>query len=595
MDFLKLRDHGNVVVPIRTEANPSPMKKAATNRQPGQSHTRTTVDEAINHELAKARYLMDDLADHVFGHIVSTELARDILRQFVDCGIIEVFEGMAARYDNDVGSAALDPQSEDVQRAVEQAFEDAKKHGCVRPGAESDRAEPETSTTDGEGHPTDTKGKWKQTDPKGKQKQKQKKATHSFKWTTFPSEPIDEDELVKFLNEVTDHAFDFAQSRLTNVVPKLKHRFAARDAKHHAMPLSYEPDGEDMRPDFVLLPTEAFMDNFKTVNPAYLNFTASRLVGEAKNKDMAAGIEQVQRYARGLKRAQPWVHYVLAMTVTRDKAVFVRGEGSGTERLELILADGRGCIEFIRTLLGLALAEHVDLGQNPGVTLDQETRKCGVNRRSHQTVSSNAPSTATAARMKKTTSGAVSSSAVGSKVATKEPPISSRTRSASKACLTAPRTCSASTACNAISSSSRVHGTFSVLHRQIASESSASSKRGRSDLGDDTHQDTGRKKRKTAEGVVPDKQVVFFPLRVYGHYCLGVLFTSSSIRGRGTTVFCVIDLDSEEKKLALKTSWQDLERVVDQDAVMKRLDEHRGGHRNVIVPLEYVVHVTSDR
>ena len=589
MDFLKLRDHGNVVVPIRTEANPSPMKKAATNRQPGQSHTRTTVDEAISHELAKARYLMDDLADHVFGHIVSTELARDILRQFVDRGIVEVFEGMAARYDNDIGSAALDLQSEDVQRAIGQAFSDAKKHGCIRPNAESGRAEPETSTTDEKEQPIDTNGKGEKTDPKGKQKQKQKKATYSFKWTTFPSEPIDEGELVKFLNEITDHAFDFAQSKLTNVVPELKHRFAARDAKHHAMPLSYEPDGEDMRPDFVLLPTEAFMNDFKTVNPAYLNFTASRLVGEAKNKDLAAGIEQVQRYARGLKRAQPWVHYVLAMTVTRDKAVFMRGEGSGTERLELILADGRGCIEFIRILLGLALAEHVDLGQNPEVTLDQETRKCDVNRRSHQTVSSNTPSTATVARVKKTTSGLVSSSATGSKVATKEPPISSRTRSASKVHLMASRTCSASITCNAISSSSRVHGTFNALHRQIASESSASSKRGRSDLVDDAHPDTGRKKRKTEECAIPDEQVVFFPLSVYGHHCLGILFTSSSIRGRGTTVFCVVDLDSEKEKLALKMSWQDLERVADQDAVMKRLEEHRGGHPNVIVPLKYVV------
>ena len=81
-----------VVVPVRTISNPSPPKKTASNRHPGQTHTRTEVDEAITHELAKARYLMHDLADHVLGHIVSTKLARDILHEFVHGKVIQVFE-----------------------------------------------------------------------------------------------------------------------------------------------------------------------------------------------------------------------------------------------------------------------------------------------------------------------------------------------------------------------------------------------------------------------------------------------------------------------------------------------------------------------
>lgn len=44
---------------------------------------------------------------------------------------------------------------------------------------------------------------------KGKGGQGQK--AHSFKWSNFPSELMDEGNLVKFRNEITDHAFDFAQ------------------------------------------------------------------------------------------------------------------------------------------------------------------------------------------------------------------------------------------------------------------------------------------------------------------------------------------------------------------------------------------------
>ncbi|KAF8122450.1 hypothetical protein EV363DRAFT_1105842, partial [Boletus edulis] len=411
MEFPSSRDKENVVVPVRTEAHPS------SNLQPGQSNTRTTLDTG-NHELVMARYLMDDLADHVFGRIVSTELARDILRQFIDDGFVQVFKQSTPRYNHNL--EALDPSVEDVQRAIEQAFKDADMHDCIRPGTDRSESSPE-----------DTKGKG---NSEGREKKNQ--ATYSFKWSTFPTEPIDEDELVNFLNEIIDRAFDVAQSKLVNAAPKLNHRFTARTDKNHAMPLSYEPDGEDMRHDFLLLPVQAFLDDFKTVGPRYLNFTATRLVGEAKNKDLAAGVEQVQRYARGSKRAQPWVHYVLAMAITRDKAVFMRGEGSGTKRLELILADCRGCIEFIRILLGLALAGDVDLGQNPDVELKNETRSCQVINIIHRSVASNIPSSATASRAAKTTHAAESVGVSPSDVpdaASDALPISSRTRSASAA------------------------------------------------------------------------------------------------------------------------------------------------------------------
>ena len=78
----------------------------------------------INHELAKAQYLVDDLADNMFGKIVSTELARDILQQFVVHGVVEVFEDSAPRF-------ALYPNSVDVEHAIDLAFEDADAHNCL--------------------------------------------------------------------------------------------------------------------------------------------------------------------------------------------------------------------------------------------------------------------------------------------------------------------------------------------------------------------------------------------------------------------------------------------------------------------------------
>ena len=52
-------------------------------------------------------------------------------------------------------------------------------------------------------------------------------------------------------------------------------------------------------------------------------------------------------------------------------------------------------------------------------------------------------------------------------------------------------------------------------------------------------------------------------------------------------MFCAVDPQDEEKRLAFKLSWQDLARVAEQDAVMERLKSIR--HRNVIVPLKYAI------
>jgi hypothetical protein len=319
--------------------------------------------------LVAKQNLAGDLAGHMFGHLVSIDLARDILTTFVIDGVVQIFEGMIPR-DEQASEAPFDPHSEDVQRALGQAFEAAAAHDCIQSNVPERRS------------------------PLPDNKEKEK--TYTFKWCIFPNAPFGEGELVSFLNEITDRAFAIARShlRLATTKSELRHRFVAPEDKRHAVPLAYERNEEDMRPNFLLLPIEAFSGGgSKTVDEKYVNLTAARLVGES-NEDLVEGLDRMLRYAHGLKCAQPWVYYVLGMTISPDVAVFSRGDPSDWEHLALMLWDGRGCIEFIRILLGLALADGVDLGQNPFVELQHEERTVPLADLTRRCVSSDAvPST----------------------------------------------------------------------------------------------------------------------------------------------------------------------------------------------------------
>ncbi|KAF8450229.1 hypothetical protein L210DRAFT_2376156 [Boletus edulis BED1] len=120
------------------------------------------------------------------------------------------------------------------------------------------------------------------------------------------------------------------------------------------------------------------------------------------------------------------------------------------------------------------------------------------------------------------------------------------------------------------------------------SNPSSSTKRDHSEVVDECEEGKQSKKRTTGGSVVKLEDVhrfVFYSCAVYGHTCLGTLFTASSIRGRGTAVFSVQNANS--KRMALRMAWQDVARMVEQDsdAVMKRLkDQGSQIYPNVIVP-----------
>ena len=99
-------------------------------------------------------------------------------------------------------------------------------------------------------------------------------------------------------------------------------------------------------------------------------------------------------------------------------------------------------------------------------------------------------------------------------------------------------------------------------------------------------------KPNTGESVVEVARFVFvFSVHtvVYNNGCLCILLTSSSIRRRGTMIFCVFDLKETDKSLAMKLSRKGLEEETDHyDAVKKILRKHKS-HPNVIGLLKYIV------
>ncbi|KAI6126633.1 hypothetical protein F5141DRAFT_1288936 [Pisolithus sp. B1] len=409
-------------------------------------------------------------------------------------------------------------EEEETRHALSAAYADAVAHACLRSDAPIDEPALEHETK------------------------------YQWNWPKFPTTPINENKLDAFLNSVADNALSTARSILQDDSLQPRNRFAAPVGKNHAIPLSYEPDGEDMHPDFMVLPLAAFSDDEEPeVKEAYVNFTAMLLAGESKSaRNAREGLIQVQRYMRGIKRAQPWLRFATGMTVGKDFVALLRGDCSGIERIELSLTDGRGCIEFIRIILGIVLADKKAFGHNPYVEIGEKDVSVDV----LELRSTDTPRTVT--------SDSASQSAI--------PPTfsgsTSKLRTSCSISSDAPR-------------ADRLSATSSAGSKSRTT--SAGSKR-----GPDDEISRGQKSKRRKRTVALR---AFIPIRVHGRECIGILFTSGSIRGRGTTVYVVAAAGDGKTYFALKTSWQDVARAGDRAAVLKKLSDHKL-HPNVVIPSE---------
>ncbi|KIJ67220.1 hypothetical protein HYDPIDRAFT_25692 [Hydnomerulius pinastri MD-312] len=492
------------------------VRSSASNAVPSQRHTKEPIEEGLKAELVGATFLSDDLADHMFGSLISTELASKILKGLLTKGMVKVEKEVAGK----VTEVAIG--SKDAKAAVNQARERALAHGCKRPGVTQ--------------LPTPAK----------------QRDTPSWKWTwiDYPKQ-VREKDLVDYLNEVVDTALGLAC--LKN--QKRRYRFAVPPDTTHAFPLAYPPDKADMRPDFVVIPIKAYPESQTpggseeyTPDREWLNFTTLRLTGECKASDTKKAVAQVQRYMRGTKRVQPWQRFVTGLSVTQHTVAFLRAEGSGLEVLVMELEHGRSSLEFVRVLLGIVLSDETVFGLSRHFELSTSKQKLLV---------PDAPLASSMLYTPPTSDALYFTSSV--------PAMSQHDTSAA-----ALGSCEVS---GLPSSHPASQATGSSRKRARGNDHEAGNEAGTSAAA----KPPPRKKTAVGEGIKEASYVVQQPKTVFKCECLGTLFTSTSLRGRNTTTLgAIITVENGPKVYAaLKMSWQDTDREKDRDAVRDRLLKFR--------------------
>ncbi|KIJ04996.1 hypothetical protein PAXINDRAFT_21724 [Paxillus involutus ATCC 200175] len=220
--------HAATVTPTTTISGSTPARNSASNTMASGKHTRNVVDSALHDELHDARYLTDDLGDLMFGSLISIELAKEILQGLFEAGMVGV-RRIDGDSDVDVGN-----NTEYATAALEHAYQRALAHGCRRQDVDQTK--------------TPTKAK------------KLTEVSWSWSWKGFPTSTIKEAPLMDYFNQIVDMALGLQCLGGRKVC----YRFAAPIDTRHAFPLAYGPDNEDMRPDFVVLPIDAFEDNHAT-------------------------------------------------------------------------------------------------------------------------------------------------------------------------------------------------------------------------------------------------------------------------------------------------------------------------------------------
>jgi hypothetical protein len=347
---------------------------------PSNPQTKKRVDAAIQLELEGKRNEAGDLVDHLVGSLIPPDHAACILQAFLDDKYASILQGPRGH-----------------KTVVDQAVRFASARGCIRSSA-----------------PTPQTKAWLK--------------AGSMK-LPLPVSPVDEGELVAFLNGAITRAFKALKKAGKSVADREQiSQFSAVRRQHHALPLSHPDDEADMRPDFGLLPLSAWspvgdmlppafppvdappkkkprldvQKNVPEVTPSssatllpafestagstlprldrfprsfaaepYLNFSAFLCVGESKTSDSAAGKRQLKRYVRGLKRAQPWLRFALGLSYAKGVLHVLRADQGGTEECSLDLSHPGHVLDFARLLVGMAVMTEEELGADPAFELHQ--------------------------------------------------------------------------------------------------------------------------------------------------------------------------------------------------------------------------------
>ncbi|KAH8118003.1 hypothetical protein DFH11DRAFT_1808591 [Phellopilus nigrolimitatus] len=126
----------------------------------------------------------------------------------------------------------------------------------------------------------------------------------------------------------------------------------------HTFPVAYG-QMEGARPDFVLLPKN------EITNPSYPNFSAVLSPGELRTSHPSSPLLQVTSYNRVTNFAQPGRRFTVSLALTGRQSTLVRTDRSGMEDCTLDITSSGGAINYIRVLVGFAIASEQDLGLHP--------------------------------------------------------------------------------------------------------------------------------------------------------------------------------------------------------------------------------------
>jgi hypothetical protein len=243
----------------------------------GQKQTGVPNDECIKNELNAAIWSSDDLGDHMFGPIISTDVAAQLLEEFHKEGMVKLHKHQR------LGLKEIHTGSADAAHTIEVAHRSALAHGCKRKGIPQ-QASPNKPKP------------WKWT------------------WVSYPTDGVVEKDIVNFFNQLVDVAVSFGC--LHEPEPRQVQRcFTVSHDPLCTIPLPYGPDRVDMRPDILVLPVNAFdkmepnlagevaSQSTGEVQPQpakyqpkeeWLNFRVTKLVGECKATNYNAGVIQAE-------------------------------------------------------------------------------------------------------------------------------------------------------------------------------------------------------------------------------------------------------------------------------------------------------------
>ncbi|KAJ6498148.1 hypothetical protein C8R47DRAFT_320711 [Mycena vitilis] len=343
--------------------------------------TRADVETLLAEEIHDRRSKSGDLVESIFGLLIDTDDAADIVLELLQMSILSV-------------QIEKDGQLQEVLAEVDRRTACANAVKYARAALAPSKSSP----------------------------------TDSYKWKWALEVEASETAAALFLNVVAiaAHAATIRIGKVDNPpLPSL--RFVTLPNPHRGVPLSNESASQDCRPDVVALDLTAFcggpspdapddffllrdspFDYIRNHIPSVLTFTADhrsknskavddflewfdqqarsnylrmsqfcwpeiQLTAEARLLDISNAILQQLVYMRQQRRTQPWMRSVIGLVLTTKIMGVLRADALGIEQCIFDRDCGRGVLDSVRICLGLVRATCHERGQHEAFELAQTT------------------------------------------------------------------------------------------------------------------------------------------------------------------------------------------------------------------------------